>query len=114
LGLQQIGMLAIATTDNRADYGYNYEPDGEYCKATGYFGFGGTSAAAAQVAGVIALMLEARGELKNNPDAIKNILKKTANKDALHPGPGKEFEHEFGGGLVDAAEAVKAAKTWEL
>jgi len=27
LGLQEIGMLAIATTDNRADYGYNYEPD---------------------------------------------------------------------------------------
>src|SRR4051794_33643225 len=58
-----MGLLSIATTDNQGVFGYNTEPAGNYCKATGDFGFGGTSAATAQVAGVIALIL--RGRLRS-------------------------------------------------
>jgi len=43
------------------------------------------------VAGVIALMLAARKELKNRPDMIKNILKETANKAALRLGRDKKI-----------------------
>ena len=123
--LERFGSLSIATTDNTGDYGYNDEPPGDFCLATGDVGFGGTSAAAAQVAGVVALMLSAclkkhhddrevvRKYLK--PDTIRKILKDTVYKNTadetyLHPEPGRRtFEVEFGAGLVNAAAAVKAA-----
>ena len=123
--LERFGSLSIATTDNTGDYGYNDEPPGDFCLATGDVGFGGTSAAAAQVAGVVALMLSAclkkhdgdrevvRKHLK--PDSVRKVLKDTAYKNTadqtyLHPEPGRRtFEVEFGAGLVNAAAAVKAA-----
>ena len=84
------------------------------------FRFGGTSAAAAQVAGVVALMLSACLEKRGgdpkalgdhlSPETIRQILKDTADRGDLHPELGGEtFEVEFGAGLVDAAAAVKAA-----
>ena len=119
--LDKFGSLSIATTDNRGDFGYNDEPPGDFCSATGDFGFGGTSAAAAQVAGVVALMLGAALERHGGdrdlvrkylpPDKIRQLLRETANKGDLHPEPGRRtVTDEFGAGLVDAAAAVERAR----
>jgi subtilisin family serine protease len=110
----RLGVLSIATTDNLGAFGYNYDPIGDYCKAHGQFGFGGTSAAAAQVAGVVALMLAANPRLKTRPDAIKNILRETANRNALtsEEGGDRTSEREFGAGLVDATKAIEVARTY--
>jgi subtilisin family serine protease len=116
--LERFGELSIATTDHTGDFGYNDEPAGDFCLATGDVGFGGTSAAAAQVAGVVALMIGAclkkhgsnRAVVRANltPEKIGQILRETANKTCLHP-EDRLFEVEFGAGLVDAAAAVEAA-----
>lgn len=114
--LDRFGSLSIATTDNVGDFGYNDEPPGDFCPVTGDVGFGGTSAAAAQVAGVVALMLSAclakhpREAVKRclEPGTIRRILQDTAYKN-LHPELGRAFEVEFGAGLVNAAAAVNAA-----
>jgi subtilisin family serine protease len=119
--LDQFGSLSIATTDHRGDFGYNDEPPGDFCPVTGDFGFGGTSAAAAQVAGVVALMLGAALERHGGdrdlvrkylpPDKIRQLLRETANKGDLHPEPGRRtVTDEFGAGLVDAAAAVERAR----
>jgi subtilisin family serine protease len=118
--LDKVGSLSIATTDNRGDFGYNDEPPGDFCPVTGDFGFGGTSAAAAQVAGVVALMLSAclaehdgdRALVKKYlpPDVVRRLLRETANRADLHPeAERRNFAQEFGAGLVDAAAAVEAA-----
>jgi subtilisin family serine protease len=117
--LDRFGSLSIATTDNTGDYGYNDEPPGDFCLATGDVGFGGTSAAAAQVAGVVALMLSAclkkhdgdREAVRKylRPDTIRKILRDTADTTCLYPEG--EFEGEFGAGLVNAAAAVKGVLT---
>ena len=100
--LAEFGERAIATTDNLGDAGYN--PDGDYCKADGTFGFGGTSAAAAQIAGVIALMLAANAKLKGNVKAIRERLQAAASREHLHSNG--DAQAEFGYGLVDAEKAV--------
>ncbi len=83
-GFDKFGELAIAAPDNTGEKGYNVDPPADYCKVTGEFGFGGTSAAAAQVAGVIALMLSAaKGKLKGNPGEVRSILHRTAKRDYL-------------------------------
>lgn len=102
--LDRLGVLAIATTDNLGPFGYNIEPAGDYCRPFGNYGFGGTSAAAAQVAGVVALMLSARLAAKKSfadldPGTIKAILCRTTKKledGLLHPeGPrGKPLPDE--------------------
>ena len=78
--------------------------------------FGMTSGAAPQVAGVVALMLEA------NPDLgwrdVQEILLSTARRiDARsggwrENGAGFRFSNLYGAGLVDAAAAVEAARRW--
>ena len=78
---------------------------------------GGTSASTPMVAGVIALMLEA------NPDLtwrdIQHILVRTSKKvDSSDSGWFKTFEdrdynHQYGYGLVDASSAVKMAESWQ-
>lgn len=115
--LDRMGILSIATTDNSGDFGYNYEPQGDYCKATGDFGFGGTSAAAAQVAGVVALMLSARlqkefgagwpqdgRDLPNEakeffgaalpPGKVRQILHAASSYEHLHLDPSPDDEDE--------------------
>jgi hypothetical protein len=64
--------------------------------------FCGTSAAAAHVAGVVALLLEARPQL--TPAQVKDILQRTA---ADRGAPG--YDYMFGSGLVNALEAVLGA-----
>jgi len=79
--------------------------------------FGGTSASAPLVSGVIALMLEA------NPDLgwrdVQHILLTTAVQvDRDHPdwtfnAAGRHINHTYGFGRVDAASAVLLAREWE-
>ncbi|MCC3409915.1 MAG: S8 family serine peptidase [Microcoleus sp. PH2017_10_PVI_O_A] len=84
--------------------------------------FGGTSAAAPLVSGVIALMLEANPKLTMRDE--QHILAKTAQKNDLNgkDGQGRPkweqnkagfwVSYEQGFGAIDAAAAVKAAVNW--
>ena len=102
------GSLDITTTDRTGGAGYS---SGDYTHS-----FGGTSAAAPLVSGVVALMLQA------NPDLtwrdVQQILMTTATKnDPSEPdwttnGVGYHINHKFGFGRVDAQAAVDAAEGW--
>jgi subtilisin family serine protease len=72
-------------------------PDASYQLTTG------TSVAAAEVSGVVALLLERNPRL--TPKDVRRILIRTAK----HLGP-RGSEREYGAGLVDALQAVTAAK----
>jgi subtilisin family serine protease len=72
-------------------------PDGGYQVITG------TSFAAAEVSGIVALLLEERPAL--GQDGVRRVLTATAK----HLGP-KGSEREFGAGLVDAYEAVRSVR----
>jgi subtilisin family serine protease len=131
LKVDRLGELAIATTDNRGPFGYNVDPVSDYCLAKGNYPFGGTSAAAAEVAGVVALMLSAkRRQLKAagracdrdalrkalQPSSIRDLLRQSASLRYLHvergtveERDGQKWHPEFGFGLVDAKKAVDLA-----
>ena len=106
-------LHGIVTTDRTGADGYNVAPSprGDYTS-----GFGGTSAAAPQVSGVVALMLQANPELGWRD--VQQILMTTARKnDPSNAGwttnaAGYHINHSYGFGLVDAAAAVRAARTW--
>jgi subtilisin family serine protease len=70
-------------------------PGGEYRMTSG------TSFAAAEVSGAIALMLERKRDL--DPASVRRILMETA-RDLGPSGP----DHQFGAGLVDAYQAILA------
>jgi len=78
--------------------------------------FGGTSAAAPLVSGVIALMLEANPNLTYRD--VQQILVETAvQNDAFDSGwtlngAGRLVNHKYGFGVVDALAAVTAATSW--
>lgn len=107
----------IFTTDVTGDLGYNGArtpddtPDKAYTAA-----FGGTSAAAPMVSGVVALMLEANPNLSWRD--VRYVLASTARKnDPADPGwsqngAGLHVNHSYGFGLVDAAAALEAAQRW--
>ena len=107
----------IATTDLIGTSGYNpYQtasdlPNQDY---TEYFG--GTSASAPMVSGVIALMLQANPNLGWRD--VKEILMRTATRNATTDSDwavnsaGFHFNHKFGAGLVNAEAAVNAALSW--
>ena len=107
---------SIATTDLKGIGGY-MQDQSHYTLSNNEFGFGGTSAAGAQVAGVVALMLEANPHL--GPKDVYRILCKEARvkdeqgnnlllmDDESTPA---EWSPEFGHGLVNAAGAVAAAR----
>jgi subtilisin-like proprotein convertase family protein len=98
----------ITTTDLRGIAG---DDDTDY-----YNDFGGTSATAPMVSGVVALMLQANPNLSWRD--VKHILVDTARKnDPTDPGwtlNGAQHwvNHKYGLGSVDAAAAVQAALTW--
>lgn len=104
---------AITTTDLPGLIGYKRKPspEGDFTNT-----FGGTSASAPMVAGVVALMLEKNPALGWRD--VQEILVRTARRvDAKHPdwqanGAGLYFNHRYGAGLVDAAAAVAMSGTW--
>jgi len=109
----------IVTTDRQGENGYNTaaSPEGDYA-----YDFGGTSAAAPQVSGVVALMLEANPDLGYRD--VQDILALTArNTDTTGSwningatdwnGGGLHVSRDVGYGLVDATAAVRLAETWD-
>jgi len=115
--------VGLTTTDVAGAGGNN---TGDYVTA-----FGGTSAAAPQISGVVALMLEA------NPDLgwrdVQEILAMSArqvggpgsltgsekydwsyNGASNWNGGGMHFSNDYGFGLVDALAAVRLAESWTL
>ena len=100
----------ILTTDNTGSSGY----------AAGdvFTNFGGTSAAAPIVSGVVALLLEERPELDWRD--VQQILALSATPVDFGPakwrrnGAGHWASHEYGFGRVDASAAVALATDWPL
>ncbi|MEM8639921.1 MAG: S8 family serine peptidase [Cyanobacteria bacterium P01_G01_bin.54] len=97
------GSNDITTTDS----------DNQYTDA-----FGGTSAAAPFVSGVVALMLEANPSL--NWRDVQHILIQSADRTGLSatdwtpdPGSGIQHSYRYGFGLIDPLAAVQLAKTWQ-
>ncbi|MEO0861148.1 MAG: S8 family serine peptidase [Pseudomonadota bacterium] len=131
----------IFTTDRAGTDGYNTNTSangGDYTS-----GFNGTSAAAPQVAGVVALMLEANPDLGwrdvqkilalsarqsgsevgsaaiGNEQAIQGTNRTwfwndTSDGNMKWNGGGFHFSNDYGFGIVDAKAAVRLAETWEL
>ncbi len=111
------GTLEVAAVDRPGEDGFNYTGaflDFSDLNYTKYFG--GTSACAPQVAGVVALMLQAKPTLGWRD--VKEILIRTARK--IHEGDlgwktngaNFHFNDQYGAGLVDASAAVALAQTW--
>jgi len=79
--------------------------------------FNGTSAAAPQVSGAAALLLERNPRLGYRD--VKEILMKTARRAGLQNGDpfvrnggGFTFSHSFGAGVIDVAAALTEAENW--
>lgn len=78
--------------------------------------FGGTSSATPLVSGVVALMLQANGNLGWRD--VQEILIRTARKNApadagwVVNGAGFNFNHQFGAGAINAQAAVAMAQGW--
>lgn len=108
------GSRGITTTDLAGSAGYS---SGSVTDS-----FGGTSAATPEVAGVVALMLEANPLLGWRD--VKAILALSANQIAdtatvtngatTWNGGGLTFSHDVGYGIVDARAAVRLAETWTV
>jgi subtilisin family serine protease len=100
----------IATADLHGAYGND---PGDCTKS-----FGGTSAAAPMISGVVALMLEARPELSWRD--VQHILMRTAwHNDPEHHswtlnGAGYNVSHAYGFGVANASAAVSLAQQWTL
>ncbi|MGB1276108.1 MAG: S8 family serine peptidase, partial [Nannocystaceae bacterium] len=97
--------------DTRADKNGDGHPDGvlqntialQDPKNNEYMWLQGTSMASPHAAGVAALVVSAG---VTHPDEVERILKQTA----VHPN-NVEWDQDYGAGIIDANEAVKAARS---
>lgn len=111
------GFQGITTTDIMGANGYNNSEvtTGEPADLNYTSAFGGTSSACPAVAGVVALMLQAKPTLTWR--SVQNILIRTARQndatdaDWITNRGGIHFNHKYGAGLVDATAAVAATAT---
>lgn len=92
----------VVTLDRMGSLGFNKQQNSNYTN-----GFGGTSAACPQVAGVAALVLSI------NPSLTAQQVMGILNSTAIDLGP-LGFDTAYGHGLVNAYEAVKAALDYDL
>ena len=103
------GWRGVTTTDIIGHSGYSIH--------NSTASFGGTSASAPIVAGVIAMLLSIRPELTLRD--VRSILQTTANKvDPMHGGwvvngVGISYNPWYGFGRVDAGAALRIAHSWE-
>lgn len=112
----------VTTTDiTGPQYGYNKNgSSGEMTDRNYTKTFGGTSAAAPLVSGVVALLLSERPDLSWRD--VRWILAKTARKNHADStlwqtngaNPPFNIHYDYGFGVVDAAAAVELARTWTL
>ncbi len=99
------GPNGILTTDRPGSDGYDA---GDYT-STDYQGFGGVQAAAAQLSGVVALMLEANPMLTYR-DVQQILVESSSNWNA---GAGSYDPNGLGWGTVNAQAAVQTAAGWD-
>lgn len=107
--------IGILTTDRSGSLGYNGFPNQSYSHT-----FGGTSAAAPQVAGALGLAKQVRPNLTSR--FAKHLLARTCRQvdasDASAVGgwttnaAGLKFNPNYGFGLLDATALVNEAKVW--
>ncbi len=107
----------ITTTDRTGSQGYNQTGASPNISNTNYTNdFSGTSSAAPLASGVVALMLQANPNLGWRD--LRLILAETARKndptdsDWTVNGAGRNINHKYGFGVVDAQAAVTRALTW--
>ena len=107
------GAEQILTTDLTGAGGWN--------NGGSYTGVHGTSFAAPQVTGIVALMLEANPDLgwrdvreilAYSARQPNNVPGETINKATTWNGGGLHFSNDYGFGIVDAHAAVRLAETW--
>ncbi len=114
---------ASVTTDRPGEEGYNDGSGGDLPDPDHTRSFGGTSAAAPVVSGVVALLLEVEPRLGYRD--VKEILALSAQRidtalgwergeGSFWNGGALAMRRELGAGLVDAAAAVRMAETWLL
>ena len=108
----------VTTTDVSGTGGYNPQrfPD-DYRDQSYTQHFGGTSAAAPMVTGVIALMLEANPLLTwrdvRKILALSGRVVDADDKDWAVNGVGHPINHKYGFGLLDAGVAIRLAESWQ-
>jgi hypothetical protein len=114
------GYPAVTSTDRTGPAGYNDRQapvETDYSDMDYTNTFGGTSAAAPQLAGVAALMIEANPKLGWRD--VQEILMRTAVRNAvtsndwIRNAAGFNFNHAFGAGVVHATHAVRTARKWK-
>ncbi len=107
---------SITTTDRTGADGYNDGTGSNFADAAYTNDFGGTSGCAPQVAGVVALLLEAKSTLGWRD--VQEILISSATKnhatdaDWMTNTAGYSFNHKYGAGVANATAALTKANTW--